>query len=380
MIQDETVKQLMAISAPKNFKQNEYICYEGQPGDQMYIILKGTVGVYVTNAIGTLTEVYRIVSGDFFGEMAIFDDLPRSASCIALEDTVCVSVSKRNLTRFFTKCPEVAAKLLENMSSRIRRLDDELYKTDRYVKNLQEPEFEIPAVYSFSHVVEKPSHDIFYTQTEFENCPICGEEICVTNLRRNVMHIRRTDPDRRVHYVECDPLWFDVISCPYCLYSNHYLSFFHVIAFKKDAIKQILKEQHIPVLEANQHFNTPFDVLVLKYLQAIHINETVNAGDNVLIGRLWLNLYWIACDSLDEKLALFFAEKAIEKIKKAIDENQISDHTARDSLALTLAHLFVKTGKSDEVVKYLDIASESAVGSIKIQAYTMKESIGKRSK
>lgn len=375
MIHDETVKQLMSISATKNFAHNEYICYEGQPGNEMYIILKGCVGVYVTSAIGTLTEVSRIRSGDFFGEMAIFDDQPRSASCIALEETICVSVTKHNLTRFFEKCPDVAAKLLENMSGRIRHLDNELYKTERFAQLQHTPEFEVPEVYRFSHVVERPPVDLAYTQNQTAGCPICGEEINVLNLRRNIMHIRKTDADRRVHYAECEPLWYDVLNCPYCNYSNHYLSFFRIIEFKRDSVKQILEEQHYPVIEEKKELCTAFDNLVLRYLQAIHINESVNSADNVLIGTLWLDLYWLACDAGDEQFALFCAKNASEKLKKAIDRNEISDKAVRDSLSLTLTHLLVLTGKQDEAMKYCDIATSGEDSAVKIQAYRLKETL-----
>ena len=93
-MREETIAQLRKLSTPKTFVKDEYVCYEGQPGEEMYIILKGSVGVFVTGAIGTLNQVATIKSGDFFGEMAIFDSLPRSASCIALEDTVTVAVTK----------------------------------------------------------------------------------------------------------------------------------------------------------------------------------------------------------------------------------------------------------------------------------------------
>ncbi len=375
MIQDQTVKQLMAISSPKTFAQNEYICYEGQPGSEMYIILKGSVGIYLTSAVGTLTEVSRIMAGDFFGEMAIFDKLPRSASCIALEDTICVSISEKNLRNFFTNCPDMAAKLLENMSNRIRRLDNELYKTERFVQNMRVPKFAIPDVYSFSHVVEEPAHDMDYTQMHSEACPICGKEINVRNLRKNIMRVRKNDPDGRVHYAECDPLWFDVLNCPYCHYSNHYLSFFRMIPFKREFIKRILKEQHNPVIEDKKFLSTPFDQLVLKYLQAIHINEAVNASDNLLIGTLWLNLYWLACDAADDTLALFFAQQASEKLEKALGSNAVTDALVKCKLALTLAHLLIITGKPTEAAKYCDIAATSEDSTIKTQAYSLKERI-----
>lgn len=377
MIQDETVKQLMAISTPKTFKQNEYICYEGQPGSEMYVILKGSVGVYVTNAIGTMTEVSRIMAGDFFGEMSIFDDLPRSASCIALEDTICVSISKSNLTKFFMNCPEMAGKLLENMSNRIRRLDNELYKTERFVQNLRAPKFRIPDIYSFSHVVEEPAHNLDYTQTESEKCPICGKEISVLNLRRNIMSVRKIDPDRRVRYAECDPLWFEVLSCPYCHYSNHHISFFRMIPFKREFIKRILKEQHNPVIEEKKFLSTPFDQLVLKYLQAIHINESVNAADNVLIGTLWLNLYWLATDAADDDLSMFFAKNAAEKLKKAMTAGEIADGEVKCSIALTLSHLLLLTGSVKEAAEFCEIAAGSEDSTVKKQAYAFREQIAK---
>ena len=96
-MREETIAALRRIATPKGFTKNEYICYEGQPGDEMYIILKGSVGVFLVNAVGTLNQVAVIESGNFFGEMAIFDNLPRSASCIALEDTVAVAITQENL-------------------------------------------------------------------------------------------------------------------------------------------------------------------------------------------------------------------------------------------------------------------------------------------
>lgn len=379
MIQDETVRQLMAISTPKDFKQNEYICFEGQPGNEMYIILKGSVGVYVASAIGTLTEVCRIRSGDFFGEMSIFDNLPRSASCIALEETICVSVTKRNLTRFFEKCPDVAAKLLENMSGRIRHLDEELYKTERFMYNQHKPEFKIPDAYLLGHVVEKPPINLDYTQNQTACCPICGEKINVLYLRRNIMHIRKTDATRRTHYVECDPLWYDVLNCPHCNYSNHYLSFFRIMSFKRESVKQILESQHFPVIEEKKESCTAFDNLVIRYLQAIHINESVNSADNVLIGTLWLDLYWLACDIGDEQFALYCAQNASEKLQKAIMDNEVRDLQIKCSLSLTEAHLMLKTGKTEDALKFIDIASESTDSTVKMQAYTLKEKIGKSS-
>lgn len=375
MIQDETVTRLLQISSPRAFKAKEYICYEGQPGNEMYIILKGSVGIYVTNAVESQTEVSRIMAGDFFGEMSIFDNLPRSASCIALEDVMCVSIGKDKLLGFFSSCPDMAIKLLENMSGRIRRLDNALYKTERFMQNKKLPDFKIPDEYSFSHVVEEPFHDLMYTEAITEECPICGKSITVLNLKKQIMSISRQCSDGRVRYKECEPLWYDVWSCPYCHYSNHYLSFFRMLPFKRDYIKRILKEQHTPVLNSAMHLTTPFDHLFLQYIQAIHINEAVNVSDDLLIGKLWLGLYWLFDDAADPNMQKLCAQKASEHLSKAVAEDAIPDDYSRQSISLTLANLYDFIGNKTEAQKMCDKVLEGEDKQLKAFAYTLEKQL-----
>ncbi len=372
MIHDDTVKKLMQISSPKSFKAGEYICYEGQPGDEMYIILRGSVGVYVTSAIGTQAEVSRILAGDFFGEMSIFDNLPRSASCIALEDTICISIGKDKLETFFAACPDMAMKLMENMSGRIRRLDNALYKSEHFVQNKKLPAFEIPSEYSFSHIVEEPAHNLNFTEAVTAACPVCGKSITVLNLKKSIMSMLKLGSDGRIRYAECEPLWYDIWNCPYCHYSNHYLSFFRMLPFKKTFIQRILKEQHKPVIELAYNYNTPFDQLFLKYIQAIHINEACNANDYTLIGKMWLNLYWLFDDAADEKMKLYCAERAADYLSKAIEEDMIPDAYSRQSIALTLTNIYLELDKKDYAKKMSEIAVNGEDGQLKSLAYAIK--------
>lgn len=106
MLKSGSVKQLSAMNTPKMFMRGQYICYEGKPGKEMYIIIRGTVGVYVSDASEQLTEIARLGNGEIFGEMSVLDDLPRSASCIAVDDVVCVSVSKESLGEIINACPD----------------------------------------------------------------------------------------------------------------------------------------------------------------------------------------------------------------------------------------------------------------------------------
>ena len=375
MIQDETVQKLMQMCTPKSFSANEYICYEGQPGNEMYIVLRGNVGIYMSSAIETQVEISRISAGDLFGEMAIFDDLPRSASCIALDDVICVAIDKTRRLEFVTKCPEMALKLLENLSGRIRRLDNALYKSEKFVQNKKLREFKIPAEYGVSHSVEEPPHDLGFTESLTAECPICGKTVNVLNLKKKTMTEKKRNTDGRIRYVECDPLWYDVWSCPYCHYSNHHLSFFRMIPFKKEFIKQLLHEQHDPVLQAHNNLNTPFDQLFLRYLRAIHINEAINAEDNLLIGRLWLNLYWLFDDAGDEKMKLYCAEQASGFLEKAISGNETKEAYAQQTLSLSLANLYAVLGKKDKAVQMCAAVIDGEDGALKRLGHVLRDSL-----
>ncbi len=375
MIQDDAVRTLMQIATPKKFQASQYICYEGQPGNEMYIILKGSVGVFVSNAVGKQTEVSRIMAGDFFGEMAIFDNLPRSASCIALEDVVCVAIDKSRLTKFITACPDMTINLLENMSGRIRKLNGIVYKNEKFNAEKTVPPFSIPELYSFSHIVEEPYHDLNYTEAITAQCPICGKSITVLNLKKQIMSVSRFFNDGRLKYKECEPLWYDVWSCPYCHYSNYYTGFFQTPQFTKDVIRKVLTEQHIPVLGKATNLTTPFDHLFLRYIQAIHINESVNCGDVLLIGKLWLGLYWLFDDAADESMKMYCAKKAAEFLFQAVNEQKIPDAYSRQSIALTLANLFVAIGQKDNAQKMCMIVLNGEDKQLKNFAYTLKDSL-----
>lgn len=375
-MRQETIEALRKISIPKQFLKKEYICYEGQPGDEMYIILKGSVGVFVTSAIGTLNRVAIIGEGDFFGEMAIFDNLPRSASCIAIEDTLAVAVTKENLPEFLKSCPEIAGQMLERMSGRIRKLDDELYKNNRFVKNRHVPRFELPYQHREGKKRRIPYQERELLREYKQACPICGKAVSVIDVKRNLLVESDFAADCRITYKGCNPLWYEVISCAHCRYTNHYLKFFGINNFEYELVKEVVRKEQLPVAESGIAKRGPYDILVMEYLQAIHINEHINAGGDALIGSMWRNLYWLAKDADETEFAAYCAQKTMEKFKKALDENQFADEISKSSTAMTLVVLMANAKDTNNILKYINIAAEASDARIRNYALRLKEKYG----
>lgn len=350
-MQQSTLDFLRSTGAFFRYAKDEYICHEGQQGQNMYIVLTGKVGVYLTNPAGCLTEVSRIESGGFFGEMSIFDKMPRSASCIALEDTICASIDRGNLQQFLANCPDIVEQLLQSMSLRVRKMDDMLHHT-KVISSASggQATFDVPAEF-FNHCINEPVQDPKFLHTYKEECPVCGEQMPVVRVRRNKLSVQMVTPDQRIRYSDCEPMWYDVITCPHCLYSNYYLNFFNVNQSNRESIRSVLNEQY-PLVSKLYRYGTSVDRVILAYLQAIHLNEQLYASDSTLLGLLWLRLYWLSCNGDNSPLVDVCAQNAAQYLCAAFDQDQITNPSDRYSLLLSLAYLLVRLNSPDLAKHY----------------------------
>ncbi|EKV03740.1 EAL domain-containing protein [Leptolyngbya sp. PCC 7375] len=106
-------------SALKHFKVGEVIFSEGDPGDSAYIIESGRVEVAVS-VDGQAFPLRILTSGDVLGEMAVMDTAPRSASAKAIEETVCVAISSRQISERIQGADPIVQLLVTTLLHRIR--------------------------------------------------------------------------------------------------------------------------------------------------------------------------------------------------------------------------------------------------------------------
>jgi diguanylate cyclase (GGDEF)-like protein len=96
-------------------KRGDVLFREGDKGHTLYILKAGVVSICIALPGGSEQEVAKFGVGDFFGDMAIFDNAPRSASCKALEDSVLFSLSKDTFSHIISSHPRIALKLIYRM-------------------------------------------------------------------------------------------------------------------------------------------------------------------------------------------------------------------------------------------------------------------------
>jgi len=109
----------------KVYSDGEIICKEGEKGDVLYVIQTGKVAIKKNTPSGEI-GIAVLEKGEIFGEMALFDKQSRSATAISQGEARVLSVDKKKLFASISRDPTLVFKLLESMSKRIRKLDEDL--------------------------------------------------------------------------------------------------------------------------------------------------------------------------------------------------------------------------------------------------------------
>jgi CRP/FNR family transcriptional regulator/CRP/FNR family cyclic AMP-dependent transcriptional regulator len=110
------------ILVHKKFSKGETIVHEeDDEGQTFFVIVSGRVHVAVITSEGKKSILATLKPGDFFGEMAILDGEPRSASVIASEDCTLLMLYRKMFLDILQRYPKITIQILVEMSRRIRR-------------------------------------------------------------------------------------------------------------------------------------------------------------------------------------------------------------------------------------------------------------------
>jgi CRP/FNR family cyclic AMP-dependent transcriptional regulator len=116
-----------AAELGRDYCDGAAVFQEGDQGDCMYVIQTGSVKIIKSTPDGDV-HIATLEEGEIFGEMALFESLPRSATATALGDTRLLTVDKKKFFANISRDPTLAFNILEAMSSRMRRINSEYSK------------------------------------------------------------------------------------------------------------------------------------------------------------------------------------------------------------------------------------------------------------
>ncbi len=117
----------------RDFPRGAVVFREGERGEELFIVHSGRVGSFVTQSDGTRRRIYEFGPGRFFGEMAIVEGEPRSATCWAEEDTTLLVLEGIDFYRLVFDYPMIGLKLLSSIG---RVMVSWLNESSRFLNDL----------------------------------------------------------------------------------------------------------------------------------------------------------------------------------------------------------------------------------------------------
>lgn len=114
---DKEFRDLEKLFHRRKYEPNEFVFKNRAPGEGMYIIMQGTVKITIGTRAGDEKILAELKNGDFFGELALFDDEPRSANAIAAEQSELLGFFTADLMTLNDRNPQMGNKILFNLGA-----------------------------------------------------------------------------------------------------------------------------------------------------------------------------------------------------------------------------------------------------------------------
>lgn len=119
----EDIHDLKLTVQEISFPAKSVVFNEGDPGDGVYVIKSGSVQVSTRVGHGDEMVFAKFSEGDFFGEMAIIENAPRSATATAIEDSILYFIPRDTVLDLLAKSPQFALTLVKVISNRLREFN-----------------------------------------------------------------------------------------------------------------------------------------------------------------------------------------------------------------------------------------------------------------
>ncbi len=121
-VQPAGLQVLARAMTRRRFRRNEVIFHQGDPGDSLHVVATGAVKIVLPSTEGEEAIIATLRQGDFFGELALLDGAPRSATAVALEPTSTLALPRDAFLELLDQDRGLRVALLAGLAHELRRL------------------------------------------------------------------------------------------------------------------------------------------------------------------------------------------------------------------------------------------------------------------
>jgi len=319
-----SIAELLKSGYAQPIPKDTFIFHENDQGAEMYIVLKGSVEIFMESN-GQKIKLAEIAPGGFFGEMSLLEGQLRTASAFTKSDSLLLIVTKINFDEVISKAPQVAFRIMQGLSSRIRKLNNRLKQKVALEANLtgDVPARDEAAANNSTPTTAESGPEVIKDE-HFDRllhrsltCPVCGHVFKAYTVKESKLKQVNRTQELRVIYEDIDPLFYSLVICPECHYARKHDEFTKVDdLWKKKLVATINERKAKYPLDLTQWRTIGF--IIQTYQIAIECYECLGKRslDDKIAG-MWLNLSWLyeGLEKNDENINA--KSKALNKYKDA---------------------------------------------------------------
>ncbi|MGV3621658.1 MAG: cyclic nucleotide-binding domain-containing protein [Archangium sp.] len=127
-LKDADLKRVARLLHERHYAADEVVFREGQTGAGMYIIREGAADIVLRLADGSEQSVVSLISGQFFGELALLESSPRTATCVVRKPSVLLGLFQPDLEQLLERNAQLGSRVIWNLARmtglRLRELSD----------------------------------------------------------------------------------------------------------------------------------------------------------------------------------------------------------------------------------------------------------------
>jgi CRP/FNR family cyclic AMP-dependent transcriptional regulator len=125
-LSDPDIGSLARLATRRRFPKDTVVFFENEEGDTFFMIVEGRVKVTILGDDGREIILSVLGPGDFFGEMALLDNEPRSATTIAVEETELLTLQRADFQSVLSDNRSITSALIKVLTARLRRANHQI--------------------------------------------------------------------------------------------------------------------------------------------------------------------------------------------------------------------------------------------------------------
>lgn len=332
--------------------------------EYLYGVIKGDATEYENYNQDNQLEVSQLKFGDIFGEVSFFAGLSRTTTIVANEDTALVAINSDNFNSICENYPEDIFDMFSILSKKMYTTSK---KADKYKKMAEDAvgkekvsqiELEssnqklFPPQHKPINLTEPNTYKDFVSPTEY-TCPCCKKKfdsVIQLTSRLRPQKGEQLRGDLRQKYVDYDPLWYDITTCPNCLFSaqtSHFAKGTYVAT--ADFMPQLAEVKSF----INPTFTYPktLEQVFTSYYLALICADGFEIPKQVR-ARLWLQLSWMYSDINQPEMTTIAQRKSFDFYSEFYSVTNLQP-VSEQACCLVLGYLGGYIGEFELALKYL---------------------------